>query len=295
MTRLSQAQVDSYHENGFLFPLTAFSPEETVELRRRLEDAEARASAGGERAARQGLPITHAWAWDLVHDPRIVEPISAVLGPDVLLWSMDWFIKNPGPSFVTYHQDATYWGLEPHHVATAWIALSDAGPDTGPMRFVPGSHKGPVFEQDDTYAENNLLSRGQVVKAEVDESQTVLAPLAPGEMSIHHVRVIHGSEPNRTGDRRIGMVLRYCATDVRQTKADGDRAILVKGRDTHRHFEMIPRPREDHGPAERQLAREHGLTRHKALMDATAKRWRGGLARGRITEEIKTGWGGIGT
>ena len=190
MTGLSQAQVDAYHENGFLFPLRAFSPEETLQLRRRLEDAEAGASAGGERAARQGLPITHAWAWDLVHDPRIVEPISAVLGPDVLLWSMDWFIKNPGPSFVTYHQDATYWGLEPHHVATAWIALSDAGPATGPMRFVPGSHKGPVFEQDDTYAENNLLSRGQVVKAEVDESQTVLAALAPGEMSIHHVRVI---------------------------------------------------------------------------------------------------------
>ena len=273
MTRLSQAQIDSYHENGFLFPLRAFSPDETLKLRRRLEDAEERAEPGGERAARHGLPITHAWAWDLVHDPRVVEPISAVLGPDVLLWSMDWFIKNPGPSFVTYHQDATYWGLEPHHVATAWIALSDAGPETGPMRFVPGSHKGPVFEQDDTYAENNLLSRGQVVKAEVDESQTVLAPLAPGEMSIHHVRVIHGSEPNRTGDRRIGMVLRYCATDVRQTKADGDRAILVKGRDTHRHFEMIPRPREDQGPAERQLAREHGVTRHRALMeDAAAPR-----------------------
>lgn len=267
MTWLSQAQVDSYHENGFLFPLRAFSPEETAELRRRLEDAEARASAGGERAARQGLPITHAWAWDLVHDPRIVEPISAVLGPNVLLWSMDWFIKNPGPSFVTYHQDATYWGLEPHHVATAWIALSDAGPDTGPMRFVPGSHKGPVFEQDDTYAENNLLSRGQVVKAEVDESQTVLAPLAPGEMSIHHVRVIHGSEPNRTGDRRIGMVLRYCATDVRQTKAEGDRAILVKGTDAYGHFEMIPRPGEEPGHAERELARSHGRTRHKALME----------------------------
>ncbi len=275
MTRLSQAQIDSFHENGFLFPLRVFSPDETLELRRRLEDAEARADPGRERAARQGLPITHAWAWDLVHDPRVVEPISAVLGPDVLLWSMDWFIKDPGPSFVTYHQDATYWGLEPHHVASAWIALSDAGAETGPMRFVPGSHKGPVFEQDDTYAEDNLLSRGQVVNAEVDQSKTVLAPLRPGEMSIHHVRVIHGSEPNRTDDRRIGMVLRFCATDVRQTKADGDRAILVKGRDTHRHFEMIPRPREDLGPAERRLARAHGLTRHKALMeDATAPRSR---------------------
>ena len=266
MTRLTQSQIDSYHENGFLFPIRVFSPQETRTLRHRLEAAESRAEPGKERAARSGLPITHAWAWDLVHDPRIVEPIAAVLGPDVLLWSMDWFIKEPGPSFVTYHQDATYWGLEPHHVASAWIALSDAGPDTGPMRFLPGSHKYPVFEQENTYAENNLLSRGQVVKAEVDEATTVLAPLATGEMSIHHVRAIHGSEPNRTTDRRIGMVLRFCATDVKQTKANDDRAILVKGTDVYRHFEMIPRPRRELGDEERQLAHRHGLTRHKALM-----------------------------
>ena len=267
MTRLSGDQIDSFLENGFLFPVRAFSSQEARTLRDRLEVAEARAKPGTERAARQGLPITHAWAWDLVHHPRIVEPISSVLGPDVLLWSMDWFIKDPGPGFVSYHQDATYWGLEPHHVATAWIALSDAGPRTGPMRFVPGSHRGLLYEQDETYGDNNLLSRGQVVKTDVDESKTVMAPLAAGEMSLHHVRVIHGSEPNLTDDRRIGMVLRFCATDVRQTKAKGDRAILVKGTDAYRHFEMIPRPREDLGEAERELARKHGRTRHKALME----------------------------
>lgn len=267
MTRLTPSQIESFHENGFLFPIRVFSIEETRTLRKRLEQAEAGAGPGSERAARQGLPITHAWAWDLVHDPRIVIPVSAVLGPNVLLWSMDWFIKDPGPSFVSYHQDATYWGLEPHQVATAWIALSDAGPDTGPMRFAPGSHKGPLFEQDETYGPDNLLSRGQVVKTDIDETRTVLAPLAPGEMSLHHVRVIHGSEPNRTEDRRIGMVLRYCTTNVRQTKTKDDRAILVKGIDTHRHFEMIPRPGEAPGPAERELARRHSRTRYKALME----------------------------
>ena len=267
MSGLSQAQTNHYHEKGFLFPLRAFAADEAQHLRQRLEEAEANAKPGNERAARAGLPITHAWAWDLVHDARIVEPIAAVLGPNVLLWSMDWFIKEPGPGFVTYHQDATYWGLAPHHVATAWVALSDAGPRTGPMRFVAGSHRGPVFAQDDTFAANNLLSRGQKVRTPVDETRTQLAPLAAGEMSIHHVRVIHGSEPNRSNDRRIGMVLRYCATDVRQTKVEGDRAILVRGVDSFRHFEMIPRPRTDMGEEERQLARQHGRTRHQALME----------------------------
>ena len=267
MTGLSDRQVELYGKNGFLSPIRVFSDAETRDLRRRLEDAEAGVGPGRERAARQGLPITHAWAWDLVHDPRIVEPVSAVLGPNVLLWSMDWFIKEPGPAYVSYHQDATYWGLEPHHVASAWIALSDAGPATGPMRFLPGSHLGPVYQQDDTYAENNILSRGQVVKAEVNEAKTVQTPLAPGEMSLHHVRTIHGSHPNRTRDRRIGMVLRYCATDVRQTKVEGDRAILVKGGDDYGHFEYIPRPAADLGAGERELAGRHGQTRHKALME----------------------------
>ena len=267
MTGLTAAQVERFQRDGFLFPIRVFSEAETLAYRDRLEAAEAAAKPCAERAARAGLPITHAWAWDLVHDPRIVEPISAVLGPNVLLWSMDWFIKPPGSSYVTYHQDATYWGLWPHHVATAWVALSDAGPDTGPMRFVPGSHRGELFEQEETYAEDNLLSRGQAVKTTVDESKTVLAPLASGEMSLHHVRIVHGSSPNRTDDRRIGMVLRYCATDVRQTKAEGDRAILVKGRDDYGHFEMIPRPRSDMGEEERALARQHGKTRHKALME----------------------------
>ena len=267
MHTLTESQIERFRRDGFLAPLPAFSASEAAMLRERLEAAEAAAGPNEERAARAGLPITHAWAWDLVHDARLVEPVASVLGANLLLWSMDWFIKPPGSAFVSYHQDATYWGLEPHHVATAWVALSEAGPSTGPMRFLPGSHLGPVWQQDDTYARDNMLSRGQVVRAPVDEAKTVLAPLAAGEMSIHHVRVIHGSEPNRTSSRRIGMVLRYCATDVRQTKVAGDRAILVRGEDAYGHFAPIPRPREDLGDAERALARRHGRTRQKALME----------------------------
>ena len=129
----------------------------------------------------------------------------------------------------------------------------------------PGSHLGPLFQQDDTFEEDNMLSRGQAVKTDVDESTAVLAPLSAGEMSIHHVRVIHGSEPNTTDDRRIGMVLRYCATDVRQTKVDDDRAVLVKGTDAFGHFAPVPRPQEDMGDKERALRRAHARTRQRAL------------------------------
>ena len=266
MTHLTDEQRAAYERDGFLSPLPALSPAEAQRYRDELEAVE-QENPEQKKAARAGLPVTHAWAWDLVHDRRIVDPVTDVLGEDVLLWSMDWFIKEPGPSYVSYHQDANYWGLYPYHVATAWVALSDAAPETGPMKFIPGSHKGPLYDQDDTFERDNLLSRGQRVKASVDDDAAVLAPLAPGEMSIHHVCIIHGSEPNVTNDRRIGMVLRYCATDVRQTKVDGDRAILVNGTDRFGHFEPIPRPGVDGGTSERERARAHGTTRMKALMD----------------------------
>jgi non-heme Fe2+,alpha-ketoglutarate-dependent halogenase len=264
-THLNQDQIATFHEQGFLAPLRAFTQDEAAALRAALEAIEQESEARDMATGRFGLPLTTQWAWDLVHDPRIVDPISDVLGPNVLLWSMDWFIKEPGPAFVSYHQDATYWGLEPHHVATAWIALSDARPATGPMKFIRGSHNGPLFEQQDTFEENNLLSRGQAVKTDVDETLAVMTPLKSGEMSLHHVRVIHGSEPNTTDDRRIGMALRYCATDVRQTKVKDDRAILVKGVDEYQHFGYIPRPTEDRGARELALAEALANTRQRAL------------------------------
>ena len=260
---LCEADRGTFERDGFLSPLPCFSLEETAVLRSKLEAIEARSVSG-----RFGLHITTGWAWDLVHDPRIVDPITDVLGPNVLLWSIDWFIKEPGSTYVSYHQDATYWGLEPHNVVTAWIALSDAGQATGPMKFLPGTHTWPILEQEDTFAEDNMLSRGQTITRELDESTAILAPLTRGEMSLHHVRVIHASEPNTTNDRRIGMVLRYCATDVRQTKVDGDSAILVAGVDEYGHFGMIERPVEDMGEAEREMRKANAEVRQRALHSA---------------------------
>ena len=266
MSHLSDEATAKFQKDGYLSPLPALEPAEAAEYRYLLEEIE-RKAGDNVRAARGALPITYQWAWDLVHDKRIVNPLMDVLGPNVLFWSMDWFIKEPGPGFVSYHQDANYWGLEPHNVVTAWVALSDASASTGPMKFIPGSHRGELYDQDDTFEENNLLSRGQRVRTQIDETKACLAPLSTGQMSLHHVRIIHGSEPNLTNDCRIGMVLRYCATDVRQTKVDGDRAILVAGEDTYQHFSYIPRPETDGGDAERALGRAHGQTRHKALMN----------------------------
>ena len=242
--QLSEAQIEAYEVDGYLSPVPVFSAAEAQAQRAAFESFEARAGDTAT-ALRTDLHLLQRWAWEVVTDPRVVEPVTGVIGPDVLLWSTNWFIKEPRDGkFVSMHQDANYWGLEPHEVVTAWIALSDASEATGPMRFVPGSHRGTLHAHDNTYAADNLLSRGQAIRADLDGEQQRLAPLAAGEMSLHHVRIVHGSGPNQTDDRRIGMVLRFCGTHVRQTKGD-DTAVLVAGEDEYGHFELLGPPQSD--------------------------------------------------
>ncbi|MDA1077255.1 MAG: phytanoyl-CoA dioxygenase family protein [Proteobacteria bacterium] len=248
---LTPTQKAEFERDGYLSALPVFGLKEVQELRQSFENFEQRVGRERSLVQRTDLHLLERWAWQAVTDPRIVQPVCSLLGPDVLLWSTNWFIKEPRDGkFVSLHQDANYWGLLPHDVVTAWVALSDAGPQTGPMQFLPGSHRGQLFDQTNTYDKTNLLSRGQTIVADLDLSHAALAPLKAGEMSLHHVRTIHGSRPNETDDRRIGMVLRYCATHVRQTKAP-DTAVLVAGSDTYHHFELLPAPVTDDGEAER--------------------------------------------
>ncbi|MBC8476342.1 MAG: phytanoyl-CoA dioxygenase family protein [Gammaproteobacteria bacterium] len=247
--QLTPIQQRDYVQTGFLAPLRLFSNSEAQQLRSRLESFESRFGTNAS-AKRTDLHLLQQWAWQVVTDPRIIGPLTDLLGPDLLLWSTQWFIKEPGDGMqVSLHQDANYWGLEPHDIATVWIALSDAGLKTGPMRFIPGSHQGKLHSHDNTYEKDNLLSRGQTIREELDLKSAQTIPLKAGEMSIHHVRLIHGSGPNQTSDRRIGMVLRYCASHVQQTKGP-DTAVLVAGEDRFNHFQLLSAPDIDFGPAE---------------------------------------------
>jgi ectoine hydroxylase-related dioxygenase (phytanoyl-CoA dioxygenase family) len=209
------------------------------------------------------LHLLYGWFWDLTHDPRILGPVKQLLGPDVLMWMSNLIVKNPGDqNFYSYHQDSSYWGLEPHNVVTAWIALSDASPEAGPMSFVPGSHR-KTYEHEDTVDPNNMLSRGQRIPG-ITEDDAILAPLKTGEMSLHHVGLVHGSNPNRSSDARIGLVLRLMASNVRQTLGE-DTAVLMAGEDRYGHFELLPRPEQDAGDEE-QKRQMHSISRKSAIL-----------------------------
>ena len=234
-----------FERDGFVFPIRVLSPKEASRYRGCLEDAEARYGEAVEPYLRSKPHLVFTWVHELVHHPRILDAVEEVLGPNILCRGSSFFIKSPRDgSFVSWHQDSTYWGLEPPDVLTAWVALSDVPESSGAVRFVTASHRLPQIAHRDTVDAANILSRGQVAEIEIDESQVVGALLEAGEMSLHHVRMIHGSGANASDERRIGLAIRYAAAHVRQTKGI-DSAMRVRGEDSFGHFQPEPAPRSD--------------------------------------------------
>jgi len=245
---LSAAEVAGYHDAGYHFPVDILSAAEAAEIRRRLEAHEARAGGPIAGNVRHKPHLYLTFLDDLVRHPRILDAVEDILGPNLFCWTSTFFIKEPAdPGFVSWHQDATYWGLSSPDVLTVWLAFTPANLLNGCMAFLPGSHRQQLAHRD-TFDKNNLLSRGQEIAVEVDEDQGVYVPLAPGQASLHHVLLVHGSAPNRSADRRIGLAIRYIPTTVRQIAGARDSATLVRGVDAHGHFDHETRPLADGAP-----------------------------------------------
>lgn len=245
---LTPAQVEQFNRDGYLFPIRVMSAAAAAELRGRLERFEQ--STGGPLAGdkRHKTHLLFAWLSDLIREDAVLDPVQDIFGPNLLCWATNFFIKEArSPDFVSWHQDSTYWGLSSPDVLTAWIALTPSNAGNGAMEVIPGTHLMDQVPHRDTFAKHNLLTRGQEVMVDVDAGKSVRIDLQPGEMSLHHVRLIHGSPPNPSNDRRIGLAIRLIPTSVRQIHGD-DSATLVRGVDSCRSFEHEPRPRCDMDP-----------------------------------------------
>ena len=276
---LTPASVAAYQRDGIYFPVRVLDPLEAERMCARLEAVEA--AHGGKLPARlnQKPHLLFPWLHALIQHPRILDAVEDVLGPDLLCWSAQFFSKNGGdPSYVSWHQDATYWGLSSPDVVTAWVALTPSTVQSGCMRVVPGTQHQQVAHKD-TFAETNLLSRGQEVAVEVDEADAVDVILAPGEMSLHHVLICHGSEPNRSDHRRIGFAIRYIAAQVHQTSGIRESATLVRGTDRLHHFDHELPPEADMHPA--------AVARHAEIVDRQLQVLYAGAARpGKLGQTI---------
>lgn len=273
---LSEAAAQHYQDNGYVAGLTAFTTEEAAELRRQVEalEKEHAEGAGGydlQQFFRVNGHLVIPLLSQAARTPQILDQVASILGPDLLVWSVELFIKEPGTqSIVSWHQDITYWGMgETDEELTAWIALSDVSVEAGCMRFIPGSHKNKIVPHEDTFSEDNLLSRGQEI-AGIDESTAQHGPLKPGQMSFHHGRTFHASSPNNSDDRRIGLAIRYVTPGVHQSAEGRDYAMLVRGKDADNGWIHVAGPNRLFDPQDLALYREV-LTHQSTTLAAGAE------------------------
>ena len=246
---LTQAQVDEYEETGFLSPIDVMSEHEALRYRARLEEAEAAYPEQVHGENRNNAHLSFMCLDELAHHPLILDVVEDLLGEDFSLWASVLFIKEPNTShFVSWHQDATYMGMNNNTFVSPWIALSPSNLETGCMSMIPGSHHQHIVSHEDTFGEDNILTRGQRVNA-VDESEAVHLILKPGQMSVHHCEVIHGSRPNKSDERRIGFALQsYARHDVVQTIAQ-NQWMHCRGKPREdKDLRVLNRPRFDMDP-----------------------------------------------
>ncbi len=246
---LSSEQVAQYRRDGFLFPVDCLTPEEVRGFRGHLEAFER--EQGDTFGKLPGLVrskshLLFTWMDALVRHPKVLDAVESLIGPNILIYHLTSWLKEPHePSHVSWHQDGTYFGLEPAEQVTAWIALTDATPEMGCIKVIPGSQVIGQRPHKDTAVPGNLLSRGQTIAHRLDYTNYVMMPLKAGQISLHHTHIVHSSEPNRTGQRRIGIGVSYIPTHCRLVNDVRVTAALVRGHDAHRHFDPEPPPTGD--------------------------------------------------
>ena len=240
---LSPRHIEHYNAHGFVQPFEVFSADEMADIRayidRLMKDLGPDGAYGINcyQARLSGL-------FDIATEPRIVDLVEDLLGPNVICWASAILSKAPGdPKRVPWHQDASFWSLNPARTVTVWLAIDDADDANSAMRFIPGTHdKGalPTSERGD----------GSVFHKGTADAETLGQPftnvLKAGQISLHADMLVHGSLANTSDRRRCGLTLRYCPPEVKITDpawANGVEAILCRGEPGD--WTTYPRPEND--------------------------------------------------
>ena len=241
---LSAAQVAHYNAEGYVKPLRVFDDAEAAGNRAYFDWLLAemsRQNDGRDSYAINAYHVRCAGIWDIMTNPRILDLVEDIIGPDIVAWGSHFFCKLPhDPKAVPWHQDASYWPLTPARTVTVWLAIDDADAENAAMQFLPGTHRlGPL--------EWREANRPSVLNQEIVGAETLGRPvtddLRAGEMSLHADMLAHGSSPNGSGRRRCGLTVRYCPPSVRALDPGWARqSILCRGSDPSGHWAHNPRP-----------------------------------------------------
>ena len=221
MTALTVAERTRYQDEGYVVPNFRLTQTQIA----RLEDALEKLLERNPDTRPEQLISAHVQAPDgapnaegtrgvetfleLAQDADILDLVAGLIGPDIVLWGCAMFCKPPGDGMeVPMHQDGHYWPIRPLATCTVWVAIEDSDQDNGCLRVVPGSHRDHTLHPHTTETGHVALSE-RIVPGAYDARTAVDVELKAGQMSMHDVYMIHGSNPNVSRRRRSGIALRY--------------------------------------------------------------------------------------
>lgn len=245
-----QDPAQTYDQDGYLTSIDVFDQDEIAHFRRLFDALEEREGREKCQIGLQSWHFEEEFIWKMATDSRILDAMESVMGADLLLLSTHFFCKYPTQDvehYVAWHQDVTYWGLEPPEAHTTWIAVDDSDVENGCMQVVPGTHKTGIAPHGTSADDGNLLSINQEIPDQyVDKSSVVHLELRAGQISIHHGQIYHASHPNTSRRRRCGLVARFSPPYVKQTELNslGKHwpVLLVRGEDRYHNFPETPLP-----------------------------------------------------
>ena len=255
---LSALQQQFYRDNGYLIGLPAiYSPQEVQQLNVDLKQITALLAPGEKMTDIREWHESSRWLYDICTNPRILDLVEGILGPDFYLWASQFFAKEPHSTHtVGWHQDAYYWPMKPHHSVTVWLAFTDVDESNGAMTIVPGSHRAGLIKHRRvaTMATDSLLTL-ELEHGTFRERDAVSLCLNAGQISMHDDAAVHGSPANHSDRWRIGLTIRYSGTDVQNDLSINPnfKAYLCRGVDRYRHNPSGTVPTQRFG----RLHREH--------------------------------------
>ncbi len=243
--RMGAEDIAQFNEHGFVQPFEVFGTNEIARIRGYFDKLMADLGPDGAYGI-NCYQARMAGIWDIATDPRILDLVQDIVGPDIICWASAILSKKPeGSRQVPWHQDASFWKLSPARTVTVWLAIDDADAENAAMRFIPGTHARGALETSDMGADS-VFHKG-IANAEAHGVPFVNA-LKAGQISLHADMLVHGSEINRSTRRRCGLTLRYCSPDSRMVDAEwarGVEAIIARGSDPSGHWRHHPRPDND--------------------------------------------------
>ncbi len=243
---ISREQIEGFNREGYVRPLSIYSPTEITAIRTYFDDLLAKVvAAGGDSYSISSAHLKYGKVWDILTNPKIVACVKDVLGENVIGWGSHFFCKMPGDGkAVAWHQDSSYWPLTPTKAITVWLAIDDADPENANMRFVRGSHHfGHLTYRESSVEDHNILN--QSIDNAEQYGEVVDNPLKAGQASIHSDLLLHGSQANTSTRRRCALTLRYAAADVRAHLGWNQKGVWVSGQDPTGHWSNRERPAAD--------------------------------------------------